>query len=102
MYQDIFRDTPAYQRIYAQGREEGIELARQEREKERQEHLKFLRELLVMTVQARFSKLRTLAKAQAKHITDVQVLEEVTKKVSMALTFEEAQDALLSCEPGDE
>jgi hypothetical protein len=86
--QDIFRDTPAYQYIVEEGRIEG-------QEKERKARLRDLRDILLYTIQAYFPLLKEQAKAQLKLIKDVTVLRNLTKKVSAALTEEEAQHHLL-------
>jgi hypothetical protein len=81
--QDIFRDTPAYQYIIEEGREE-----------ERHARLQAQRKMLLTIVQARFPALYSLAQAQADQIQDVVVLEEVTTRVGSAQTVKEARHSL--------
>lgn len=64
---DILRDTPIYQMILQEGREEGIETGRKE-------VLEFERMGLLNLVEARFPALKKLAKEQAAQIESPQVL----------------------------
>ncbi len=92
--QDIFRDTPAYQYILEEGREE-------EREKQLQARLQAQRSTLSIIVQARFPTLNKLAQKQTAKIKDVIILEKMVANVGSALTLEDAQHALLNWSDAD-
>jgi len=83
--QDIFRDTPAYQYI-----------AEETREEERQARLQAQRKILLAIVDAHFPTLINVARTQARQIKDVTVIENVIAGVGTAKTLEEAQHHLLS------
>ena len=107
MYQDIFRDTPAYQHILAIGREEGLEEGREKgleegREEVQQRRLLSLRPKLLTLVQTRFPKLKTLMRGQIAIIQEPEILEDLLLKVAIAQTQEEAQDYLLSWDAQDD
>jgi predicted transposase YdaD len=105
MHKDILRDTPVFQRILEEGREEERvnterERANTEREranvqKEHQEHLRSLREMFLFLVNVRFPQLRIPAKIYAKAVLDVSELKEMTKKIGAAQTLEEAEHCLI-------
>ena len=94
MLQDIFRETPAYQYILEEGREE-------EREKQLQARLQAQRSTLSIIVQARFPTLNKLAQKQTAKIKDVIILEKMVANVGAALTLEDAQHALLNWSDAD-
>lgn len=89
MLSDILRETPTYQDILAEGREEG-------REEESQKSLALQRHMLMRFVQARFPDLQALAEKQLAQITNVEILPELTLKVGLAQELQEARDALLN------
>ncbi len=111
MLYDMLRDTPAFQDImkegrqegFAQGREEGLERGREEGRKEGREqgrkegHNEALRQALLAIVQARFPSPRMIrqAKGQAAIIDDPAVLKDLIVKVSLAGSAEEAERYLL-------
>lgn len=92
---NILRESPFYQEILQEGREEGLE-------KGRQEKLQVLRETLLKVVQARFPRMVRLAKGQAAIIDDPAALESLIVKVSIAQDAKEAQRALLDEEDEDD
>ncbi len=99
---NILREAPFYQEILQEGREEGREEGLEKGleeglEKGRKEGLQLLRQTLVKFVQARFPspKMIRLAKGQAAIIDDPNVLQDLTLKVGLAQTAEEAQHYLL-------
>ena len=109
MLQDMFQDTPVYQHIFAQGKEEGIVLGIEKgkeegivlgiekgRNEERQETLQTLRQTLLTLTAQRYPKLKTLAKGQLLLIEQPQILENLFLKIALARTQEEAQDCLLT------
>ena len=87
--QDILRETPYYQEILKEGRQEALEA---------------LRRTLVRIVQARFPnpKMIRQAKGQAAIIEDPTVLENLILKVSLAQTAEEAENHLLNWPSNDD
>jgi predicted transposase YdaD len=100
MYQDILRDTPAYQHILQMGLQEGRQKGLQEgREEERQARLQDQGKLLLAIVQARFPTLHKQAQKQVNRIKDIAALERLVIGVGSALTLEEAQHALLAAKP---
>ncbi len=99
---DILREAPFYQEILQEGREKGLEEGLERGlleglEKGRQEKLDALRQTLLNFVQARFPspKMIRLAKGQAAMINDPKILQDLTLKVGLAQTAEEAQNYLL-------
>jgi len=104
---NILRESPFYQEILQEGREEGLEKGLQEGlEKGLQEGLEkglqVLRETLLKVVQARFPKMVRLAKGQAAIIDDPAALESLIVKVSIAQDAKEAKRALLDEEDEDD
>src|SRR5215469_16933187 len=89
---DILRETPIYQEILKEGREEGLERGR----------IEALRQAIVDIVVERFSKLVRLAKKQVAAIEDPEVLRHVLVKVSVVQTAEEAKQQLLALNEADE
>ena len=85
MLQDIFRDTPAYQYILEEGREE-----------ERKIRLQAQRKLLLLTVQAHFPTLINIAKMQVEQINNIDVIDKVIAEFGTAQTAKEVQHALLN------
>ena len=96
---DILREAPFYQEILQEGREEGREKGLEEGLEKGYEKgfIEGLRQTLVNFVQARFPspKMIRLAKGQASLINDPRVLQDLTLKVGLAQTAEEAQNYLL-------
>jgi predicted transposase YdaD len=89
MFQDILRDSPIYQEIVEQGREE-------ERQRRIQEHRTFLMRL----IQLHFPELEALAKQKADGIEDPDVLSAMNFKLLAAQTVEEARQILLGVDSG--
>lgn len=90
MFQDILRESPIYQEIVEQGREE-----------ERQQELQRQRQTLAGFVQRHFPEITALAKQQADGITDTGVLQAVILKLLDAQTVEEARQILLGVDKGE-
>ena len=86
---DVLRDTPIYQMILQEGREEGIE-------KGRKEILEFQRMGVLNLVEARFPALKKLAKEQVAQIESPQVLVDLMVKVSLTQSLEEVIDYLVN------
>lgn len=78
---DILRDTPIYQEILKEGREEGLEA---------------LRQAVTDIIAERFPKLARLAKKQVAVVEDPELLRHALVKVSLAQTPEEAKQHLLA------
>ena len=85
MFQDILRESPIYQEIVEQGRDE-----------ERQQELLRQRQTLSSFVQRHFSGITTLAVQQAAGITDPEILQTAILRLLDARTVEEARQILLS------
>ena len=83
---DILRETPIYQEILKEGREEGLERGR----------IEALRQAIVEVVVERFPQFVRLAKEQVALIEDPEVLRHVLVKVSVAQSAEEARGHLLA------
>jgi hypothetical protein len=77
---DLLRESPAFQEIKKEGRQEGLEA---------------LRLTLVEVVTARFPKIARLARGQAAIINDPEVLKDLIVKMSIAQSVEEAQHYLI-------
>ena len=86
---DILRESPYYQEILQEGRQEGLEEGLQKGE------LKGLREVLLTLVQTRFPKLTRVAKGLAAITDDSSTLQHLILKMSLAQSFEEAQQYLI-------
>ncbi len=84
---DILRETPIYQEILKEGREEGLEA---------------LRQAVVDIIVQRFPKLARLAKKQVAVVEDPELLRHVLVKVSVVQTAEEAKQHLLALDEADE
>src|SRR5258708_22394008 len=78
---DILRETPIYQEILKEGREEGLEA---------------LRRAILDVFTQRFPKLTRMAKKQVVVVEDPELLRHVLVKVSVAHTAEEAKQQLLA------
>jgi hypothetical protein len=84
---DILRETPIYQEILKEGREEGLEA---------------LRQAVVDIIAQRFPKLARLAKKQVAVVEDPELLRYVLVKVSVVQTAEEAKQHLHALDEADE
>jgi predicted transposase YdaD len=106
---NILRESPYYQEILQEGREEGLVKGLEEglqkgRQVGRQEgleegvqkgRLEGQREMLLAIVRVRFPEMVRLAKKLVTAIDDPTSLQDVTVKISMAQTDEEVQQYLL-------
>lgn len=104
---DLLRESPFFQEILQEGREEGLQEGLQKGlqeglQKLHQEKLEALRETLLKVVQARFPKVVRLAKGQAAIIDDLETLEDLIVKVSTAQNAKEAKRYLLDEEDEDD
>jgi len=82
---DILRDTPIYQLVLQEGRQEGRE----------EGSLATARKMAITAVQVRFPQLLTLAQEQVKRVDDVNTLDDLHIEIIRAQTDEEAKRALL-------
>ena len=102
---DILRESPYYQEILQEGREEGLVKGLEEglqkgrkaglQEGVQKGKLEGQRELLLAFVQARFPTMDRLTKKLIATIDDPASLQDVAIKISMAQTDEEVQQYLL-------
>jgi hypothetical protein len=90
MFQDILRESPIYQELVEQGREE-----------ERQQELHRQRQTLMGFVQRHFPELGALAKQQIDSVTDPEILQTVILRLLDCQTIEEAKQLLLSVNRGE-
>ncbi len=106
---DILRESPYYQEILQEGREEGIVKGLEEglqkgrkaglqeglQEGVQKGKLEGQREALLAIVQFRFPKIARLAKRLVAANDDTASLQNLTVKISMAQTAEEAKQYML-------
>jgi predicted transposase YdaD len=93
---EIIKESPIFQEVLREGFEEGLEQGLEKgREEELQKRLTSLRSLLVAFAQSRSPSLQRLAQEQGEFITDPRILEDLTLKVGLAQTAEEAEGYLL-------
>ena len=85
MFQDILRDTPIYQYIMQEGKEEGLQ----------EGAIAQAKKFLLRIVQKKFPELTTFATKQIVDITDVELLEDLTEDISSAQTTEDAKSLLI-------
>jgi predicted transposase YdaD len=90
MFQDILRESPIYQELVEQGREE-----------ERQQELQRQRQTLMGFVQRHFPEISALAKLQVDSVTDPEFLQTVILKLLDCQTIEEARQLLLNINKGE-
>lgn len=86
VFNDILRETPAFQEVLAEGLEKGL----------KEGELRAQRQTLLAVVQERFPGIVDLAKKQADAIEDPEALRRLIVKMSIVQTSEEARPYLLS------
>ncbi len=90
---DILQETPVYQFLTKEAREEG----RQEgREEGRQEGLETFRQAIVEIVRKRFPKIVRLARKQVAVVDDPEQLRQLVVDISVAQSVEEVTQLLLA------
>ncbi len=89
MHNNIFAQTPTYQRLVKQGREEGLEQGREE-------GIEALRQTLVDVVQEHFPEIVAFAQKQVEGIEDLTLLRHLIVKMSTARTIQEAIQLLIA------
>jgi hypothetical protein len=90
MFQDILRESPIYQELVEQGREE-----------ERQQELQRQRQTLMSFIQRHFPEINALAKLQLDSVADPEFLQIVILKLLDCQTLEEARRILLNIDNGE-
>jgi predicted transposase YdaD len=94
---DLIRETPLYQYIarreQAKGREIGREIGR---EQVRQEHLAFMRNVLLTMIQTRYPALEELAAKQLYLAKHPEELENAWLEIALATSAEEVEQCLLT------
>ena len=93
---DILRDAPIYQLILQEGRheglQEGLEKGREEGlEQAREQALQLLRQTIGRIVAERFPKLNRLARKQVVFAENIDVLQNLIVKLSIAQNEQEAR-----------
>ena len=83
---DIIRESPIFQEILEQGREEGLEKGR----------LDAVRTTLTNVVQRLFPDLASLAQQQAELIDQPKIVDDLILRMIQASSIEEARTLLLS------
>ena len=83
MHNDIFAQTPTYQKLVKQGREEGIEA---------------LRQTLVDVVQEHFPEIVAFAQKKVEGMEDLTFLRHLIVKMSTARTIQEAIQLLIAAD----
>ena len=89
MRDEIFAQTPTYQRLVKKGREEGLEEGLQK-------CLEALRQTVVDVVQERFPEIAILAQKQVAGVEDTTLLRHLIVKMSTVQTVQEAIQLLIS------
>ena len=102
---DIVQQTPLYQswtrQALAEGLEKGLKEGEQRglekglKEGEQRGKLEAMRQMLVNIVRARFPRLVSLAKTQVARIDDLDALDDLILKVTIAAKAQEARRFLL-------
>ncbi len=96
MLEEIFQESWAYQEILHKGEEKGKEQGRQEGE------LRARRQSVLDVTQARFAELVPLIKKNVETITDLNILQSLLIKISVAKNVQEAVQALFDVVPNTE
>ena len=100
MLEEIFQESWAYQEILHKGEEKGKE---QGKEQGRQEgELRARRQSVLDVTQARFAELVPLIKKNVETITDLNILQSLLIKISVAKNVQETVQALFDLIPNTE
>ncbi len=83
MHNDVFAQTPTYQKLVKQGCEEGIEA---------------LRQTLVDVVQEHFPEVVAFAQKQVEGMEDLTLLRQLIVKMSTTQTIQEAIQLLITAD----
>lgn len=87
---EILRDTPIFQEILQEGREEGREAGLE------QGRLEEARDMLLVMINARFPRLKKIAREQIQQIEDVQVLRRLAFQIVATQKLNDAKQYLLN------
>lgn len=87
---EILRDTPIFQEILQEGREEGREAGLE------QGRLEEARDMLLVMINARFPRLKKIAREQIQQIEDVQVLRQLAFQIVATQKLNDAKQYLLN------
>ncbi len=87
MHNNIFAQTPTYQKLVKQGREEGLE-----------QGIEALRQTLVDVVQEHFPEIVTFAQKQVEGMEDLTLLRQLNVKMGTAQTIQEAIQLLIAAD----
>ena len=104
---DILQETPVYQFMTKEAREEGLqeglEKGLQEgREEGREEGLEALRQATVDIVREKFPKIVRLSRKQVAVVDDLATLGQLVVKMSLVQTPTEAKQLLLALDEDEE
>lgn len=108
---DILQETPAYQFMTKEAREEGLEKGLEKGlqeglekgfEKGREEGLEALRLAIVNIVRERFPKIVRLARKQVAFVDDLATLGQLVVKMSLVQTPIEAKQLLLTLDEDED
>jgi predicted transposase YdaD len=94
---DFFKDSPAYEWMTEDAREE----ERQRSLEERQQNLEILRQTIVMQIAARFPKLERLAKKQVRAINDIKAVQQTLLRYNLAKNADDVEALLLDIDEKD-
>jgi predicted transposase/invertase (TIGR01784 family) len=100
---DILQETPVYQFMTKEAREEGIQEGLEKGfEKGREEGLEALRLAIVNIARERFPKIVRLARKQVAVVDDLETLGQLVVKMSLVQTPTEAKQLLLALDEDEE
>jgi len=104
---DILQETPVYQFMTKEAREEGLQEGLQEGlekgvEKGREEGLEALRLAIVNIARERFPKIVRLARKQVAFVDDLAMLGQLVVKMSLVQTPTEAKQLLLALDEDED
>lgn len=88
MHNDVFAQTPTYQKLVKQGLEKGREEGK----------LEGLRQAVVDVVQERFPEIVAFAQKQVEGVEDLTLLRQLNVKMSTAQTIQEAIQLLIAAD----
>src|SRR6266852_5393631 len=96
---DILQETPVYQFMTKEAREEGLQEGREEGI---EKGLETLRQAIVDIVRERFPKIVRLARKQVAVVDDLATLGQLVVKMSLVQTPTEAKQLLLALDEDEE
>jgi predicted transposase YdaD len=100
---DILQETPLYQFLTKEAREEGLQEGLEKgRQEERREEREALRQMIVDIVRKRFPKIVRLAKKQVAVVDDPARLRQLVVDISVAQTAAEVTQYLVAVDEEEE